>query len=462
MHLNKQFITGVVSNPSFLGVDLPVETNFSVDSRTLQPGDIFIAVSGKHHDAHDFLDDVIAKGAAGFILAQSHQATIEKKYGKALHNVFVMFVQDPLQALVDLARAWRNQFSIPIVGITGSVGKTSTKEVVATVFRTAGLPYIASFGNQNTLIGLCINILKLRQEHKVAVFELGISKRSSMKEMAHLLKPTVALITHVGHAHMEGLGSLHDIAIEKRAIFSAFQPENIGIINGDLEILTKASYPHPVAKFGLKTINQIQARKINIKNNTISFVAKIYDQKYPVLLQGCHESGVMHALSALAVAYYVGIPMEIAIEAIQKQTIVEGRFQELAVGNDGIMINDAYNANPESMKSAMMAFNAYSTDREKIMVIGDMLDLGIDSAFWHRQIGRFLRKVPSIRHVILVGSKVEWTLKTLPIGIKAQRVTNMQELISLLKPLVNKNTIVLLKGSNGIHLHEVPDQFALL
>ena len=145
MHLNKQFITGVVSNPSFLGVDLPVETNFSVDSRTLQPGDIFIAVSGKHHDAHDFLDDVIAKGAAGFILAQSHQATIEKKYGKALHNVFVMFVQDPLQALVDLARAWRNQFSIPIVGITGSVGKTSTKEVVATVFRTAGLPYIASF-----------------------------------------------------------------------------------------------------------------------------------------------------------------------------------------------------------------------------------------------------------------------------------------------------------------------------
>ena len=369
---------------------------------------------------------------------------------------------NPLEALIDLARAWRSKFSIPIVGVTGSVGKTSTKEVIATVFRTAGQPYLASFGNQNTLIGVSINILKLRSEHKVAVFELGISKRSSMKEMAHLLQPTIALITHIGHAHMEGLGSLHDIAMEKRAIFSAFAPDNIGIINGDVEILTKFAYPHPVVKFGLKTTNQIQARKIVIKNNTISFVAKVYDEKYPILLQGCHEARVMHALSALAVAYYVGIPIEVAIEGIQKQTVVQGRFQELAVSNNGIMINDAYNANPESMKAAMLAFHAYSTDREKIMVIGDMLDLGIDSAFWHRQIGRFLRKVPSIRHVILVGSKVEWTLKTLPIGIKVQLVSNAQALLPLLKPLIHKNTIVLLKGSNGIKLHEIPDQFALL
>ena len=114
------------------------------------------------------------------------------------------------------------------------------------------------------------------------------------------------------------------------------------------------------------------------------------------------------------------------------------------------------------MKAAMLAFNAYSTDREKIMVIGDMLELGIESSFWHRQIGRFLRKVPSIKHVILVGSKVEWTLKTVPMGIKVQHVANVQELVSLLKPLVNKNTIVLLKASNGIKLHTVPDQFALL
>ena len=462
MHLNKQFITDVLATPHFLGTDVPVETNFSVDSRTVQPGDIFVAIAGKTHDAHDHLDAVIAKGAAGFILAKQHQATIEKKYGKALQNSFVMFVDDPLKALIDLARAWRSNFSIPIIGVTGSVGKTSTKELIATVFRTANLPYVASYGNQNTLLGVSINILKLRPEHKVAVFELGISKRSSMKELAHLLKPTIAVITHIGHAHMEGLGSLYDIAVEKRAIFSAFEPHNIGIVNGDVEILTKVSYPHPVVKFGLKTTNQIQARKIVIKNNTISCTVKVYDQKYSILLQGCHEARVMHALMALSVAHYVGIPMPIAIEGIQKQTVVQGRFEELAVAHNGIIINDAYNANPESMKAAMLAFNAYSTEREKIMVIGDMLDLGIDSSFWHRQIGRFLRKVPSIRHVILVGSKVEWTLKTLPVGIKVQLVANAQALIPVLKPLVNKNTIVLLKGSNGIHLHEVPDQFALL
>jgi UDP-N-acetylmuramyl pentapeptide synthase len=324
-----------------------------------------------------------------------------------------------------------------------------------------GEKYLASYGNQNTLLGISMNILKLRPEHKAAVFELGIRKRGAMKELAQLLRPTIGIVTHIGHAHMEGLGSLHDIAMEKRAIFSMFEPENIGIINGDLDILTKVSYPHPIVKIGMKTTNQFEARKIVIKNNTISFIAKVYDKKYPVILQGSHEARIMHALGALAVAYYLNIPMELALEGVQKQTVVYGRFEERAVINNGIIINDAYNANPESMKAAMLAFHAYTTDREKIMVIGDMLDLGIDFAFWNRQIGRFLRKVPSIRHVILVGSFVEWTLKTLPAGMKVQHVPSVKELIPVLKPLVNKNTIVLLKASNGIGLHQVPDHFAL-
>src|SRR5690606_28378310 len=153
-------------------------------------------------------------------------------------------VPDTLQGLIRLAMAWRDQFSYPVIGITGSVGKTSTKEMIVNICKKANINYVASHGNQNTKIGLALNILRMREKHNVALFEVGISKRGEMVQLARMMKPTSAVITSIGHSHMEGLGSLSDIALEKRSIFHCFTEESIGIINGDIPMLSDIGYTH--------------------------------------------------------------------------------------------------------------------------------------------------------------------------------------------------------------------------
>ncbi len=351
-----------------------------------------------------------------------------------------------------------------IVAITGSVGKTSTKEMVAHIFDMHGMHYLASQGNQNTQIGVALNILRLRPEHEIGVFEVGIGNRGEMARIAALLRPTMAVITGIGHSHMEGLGSVNDIALEKRAIFSAFTERNIGIINGDQLILSNVSYPHPIVKCGSKMSNQIQARKVRVAGTHISFVLKIYGKKYPIMLNRVHTGFVVNALSAAAVAYLCNVPDEVVVRAIESPLVVAGRFQEKKLkGNKGILIDDCYNANPESMKAALLAFQQIETQSDKIAVLGDMLELGVNSPFWHRQLGRFLRKVPSLKHVILVGSMVEWTKKTVPMGIHVELVPSWNEAIAKLHDSLKGYTssVVLVKGSRNTGLGNLVKQFEL-
>ena len=213
-------------------------------------------------------------------------------------------MHDSLQAFIKLACAWRDQFNYPVVGITGSVGKTSTKEILKTILRTNGTIFIASEGNQNTRVGVAINIFKMRSHHEAAIFELGISKRGEMAELAKIARPTTAVITNIGHAHMEGFGSLADIALEKRDIFKYFTENSIGIINGDQPLLAHVGYTHPVIKFGSKTINQIQARKIHATGQVLPLYLKSIKKNIRLLLQHPHEGAVMNSLAAASVAYF--------------------------------------------------------------------------------------------------------------------------------------------------------------
>ncbi len=457
MQLEKEFVQNALSNAQMMSGEFAPNSSFSVDTRTLQPGDVFVALPGKNCDGHDFIGQALAKKASGLLVAQNKQAEIEKLYGPALQTVKVVYAQDTLAALVNLAKEWRSKFTYPVVGITGSVGKTSTKEMVANILRASGEPFYVSYGNQNTIIGVAINILKMRAGAKAAVFEVGISDRGVMAKIADMLRPTYALITGIGHAHMQGLGSLHDVAAEKRAIFSCFSDVNIGIVNGDQDVLSSISYAYPVLKFGLKTSNQVQARKISIKNNVITFVAKVYKAKYPIMLQGSHEGAVMNALAALAIAHMIEIPTEVAIAGVQKPLAVQGRFEFCQTAEHGLFINDSYNANPESVKAGLLAFDAYESDLSRIVVLGDMLELGADGPFWHRQIGRFLRKISGIKHLVLVGSMVQWTKKTAPLGLSIESYENWQQALPAIKNLTNEKTITFVKASRGVGLQNIID-----
>lgn len=457
MQLDKEFVKNALSNAQMINGDFAPNSSFSVDTRTLQPGDVFVALQGLQCDGHKFIGEALAKKASGLLVAQSQRTEIENLYGPALQNVKVLYVEDTLAAFVNLAKEWRAKFNYPVVGITGSVGKTSTKEMVANILRTSGEPFYVSYGNQNTIIGVALNIFKMRPGFKAAIFEVGISDRGAMAKIADMLRPTYALITGVGHAHMQGLGSLTDVAAEKRAIFSCFTDVNIGMVNGDQDVLAAISYAYPVLKFGFKTSNQIQARKISIKNNVITFVAKIYKKKYSIMLQGSHEGAVMNALAAISIAHMIEVPTEVAIAGVQKPLAVQGRFEFCHTADHGIFVNDSYNANPESVKAGLLAFNMYESELSRVVVLGDMLELGADSAFWHRQIGRFLRKISGIKHLVLVGTMVQWTKKTAPLGLTIECFDTWEQALPVIKKVTNPKTITFVKASQGVGLQNIVD-----
>lgn len=457
MQLDKEFVKNALSNAQMINGDFAPNSSFSVDTRTLQPGDVFVALQGHNVDGHQFIGDALAKKASGLLVAQTKRAELEALHGSALQSVKILYVEDTLAALVNLAKEWRSKFTYPVVGITGSVGKTSTKEMVANILRTSGEPFYVSYGNQNTIIGVALNILKMRPGYKAAIFEVGISERGAMSKIADMLRPTYALITGIGHAHMQGLGSLGDVAAEKRAIFSCFSDANIGIVNGDQDVLASISYAYPVLKFGFKTSNQIQARKISIKNNVITFVAKIYKKKYSIMLQGSHEGAVMNALAALSIAHMIDIPTEVAIDGVQKPLVVQGRFEFCDTADHGVFVNDTYNANPESVKAGLLAFNAYESEYSRIVVLGDMLELGVDGAFWHRQIGRFLRKISGVKHLILVGPMSQWIKKTAPLGLSIEHFETWQQALPAIKKVTTPKTITFVKASKGVGLQNIID-----
>jgi UDP-N-acetylmuramoyl-tripeptide--D-alanyl-D-alanine ligase len=213
-------------------------------------------------------------------------------------------------------------------------------------------------------------------------------------------------------------------------------------------------------RVGLKTTNQIQARKIQVDGDTITFVLKIYQNRYPITLTHVHEGRIANVLTATGIAHLIGIADDVIVRAVQQPLHVPGRFEYCVMKNGhGLLINDTYNANPESVKAALIAFEHIDTDAKKIVLLGDMCGLGLNAPFWHRQIGRFLRKIPSIEQLILIGKDVNWVKKTAPIGLTVRIVANWKEANELLATLLNSDALVLVKGSRSLHLENVVNNF---
>ncbi len=453
MRFNQQFITSAVPEAQCTGTPMQDFCGVSIDSRLIKKGELFVALKGNQADGHDFIAEAVRKGAAGLLIQKDKEKLLQKVDAAAKKNLFIITVLNTEEALLQLATAWRAQFTNPIVGITGSIGKTSTKEMLANIIKLQGKKYIASEGNQNTALGLAINILKLTAEHDIGLFEMGVSKRGEMARMAQIVKPTTAIITAIGHSHMEGLGSLQDIANEKRDIFKYFKEDNIGVINGDSPILATISYNHPIVKFGCKTTNQVQARKIQANTSNATFVLKLYKERHKITLNTNHFGRVINALASASAAYVLNVDSATIVKGIQVPLNITGRFEPTKLkASKGILINDCYSANPESMKAALLAFEKVESKGQKIAVLGDMLELGVNSPFWHRQLGRFLRKVPSLNHVVLVGDMVKWTTATVPVNITFEHVPSWKEATDALRKRLDKEAAILVKGSNGMNL----------
>jgi len=366
MHLSEYFIRSALKQATILHQKFPHDARFSIDSRTLNPGDIFVAVKGSSTDGHNYIEQAIQSGAAGLMIDGSKREILDQYDKHLLENLVVIAVDNTLEALYTVAKAHRARLTMPIIGITGSIGKTSTKEMLGNIVKLSGRECYTSRENQNTKLGVALNLLNIRSHHDCGILECGINARGEMDEIVDILRPNFAVITGIAHSHLEGLGSIGDIAAEKRVIFKHFSSDNIGIINGDQALLAQVGYNHPVVKFGFKTTNQIQVRKVRVNDNRIDCIFKIYNEKHPVSLPHVHSGQLINRLAASAVAYLLNIPQSVIIEASKQYVQVQGRFEQRTLKNNkGLLIHDAYNASPESMKSALLTFSRIKTDAKK-------------------------------------------------------------------------------------------------
>jgi len=458
MRQEESFLRQALPYTVFLGSIKKAITGFSIDSRTLHDGLFFVAIKGENFDGHDFIKSAVEKGASGLIINESQKGCLIEIDVEKLSNILVILVPDTFKALCDLAKAWREKFDIPIVGITGSVGKTTTKQMLGHILNCADINCLISFKNQNTLIGLALNILKLTDLHQVAAFELGISQFGEMESKVDILRPTIAVVTYISSAHVEGLKSLQNIAMEKFKIFKFLKSYEIAIACGDQKFLNK-SFNHPVVKFGNKRINHIQARSIKFCSTEpdvtqVSFNLKLYDQKRKVVLKMGHLGFVNNALAAATTAHFLKIDFEKIIQGLESYNGFENRFEKQNLKNEkGFLINDCYNASPQSMKEAILAFDKLQAKTEKVAVLGDMLELGEKQLYWHRYIGRILAKSSSINRVILVGKRSKVIAALLPFAMKASCVESWQEAEKQFCAIIEEGPVLaLVKASRGIQL----------
>ena len=480
MDLDKHFLQKAWPKASFQVFDKSKNLNLdnffkikkinggAIDSRNVKNGDIFFALNGKKVDAHNFLDQALKNGAQVLVLDKNKKDFLQKIPQNLLDQKLVVFVEDTLDALTNLAKNWRKRFSYPIVGITGSVGKTTTKQMLANIFKESNVEYLASAKNQNTEIGASLNILKMRETHKVAIFEMGIDAVGEMSVLADIVCPTIGVITNISYAHAHGLGSLYAIAEQKRDIFKFFGESNIGVICGDCPLLDNFYYKHPVVKFGLKTKNRIQARQVKVFQKSdldfeTNFVLKVFGKKQNVKINGNHKGLLNNALASTTVASLLDVDLANIAKGIEGYSGFENRFEKIKIKDDvGFVISDCYNANPESMKAALQAFDQMKTYGPKVAVLGDMLELGQKEIFLHKQIGRFLKKVKDLDMLILVGKLAPFIAKTAPINLKTYCCKDWKKALLKLNDIFDrkndKKQLILVKGSRGMNLDKLVNE----
>lgn len=462
------FINGknVTADTVWMCKGLDINVGAAIDSRMIVQDDVFFALEGVQTDGHNFIVQALEKGACALVIKEGKQNCLDGAgVQQKLVDTLIIVVTDPCQALVAITRAWRALFSCPVVGITGSIGKTTTKEMVRSLLESAQIPAHVSYKNYNTELGVCLNLLRADRAVKAIVLEVGINHKDEMARIASILQPTIGLITCVAHSHGEGLGGLQEIAYEKRQLFSQFKAHDVGIVFGDQELLSDVHYHHPIAKFGFKTKNQVQARKVKVIGEDSGelmthFTLKWYGQRADICLKGNHAGLAHNALSASAIAYFLQIPFEAVVKGLEGFKGFENRFETRKLKDGkGLLLSDCYNANPESMRAALLAFEQMPATGKKVVVLGDMLELGERELYWHRQIGRVLFKTLSVTSLILVGERAKVIAKTAPITMHIDTVNDWQEACVKLDHMLSADqALVLVKASGGMKLDKMVAQ----
>lgn len=419
-------------------------TAICTDTRKIEPGCLFIAIKGDNFDGHDFCAKALELGAVAVLC--------EKDCGLGDREIDV---ESTRQALLDIAGWYRSLFNIPVVGVTGSVGKTTTKEMTAQVL-SAKYKVIKNEGNLNNEIGVPLTLFRLDDSFEAAVIEMGMSGRGEISRMTKAVAPTVAIINNIGVSHIEKLGSRENILAAKLEIFEGMSKDATVILNGDNDLLSQVRLPgRKVVFFGINNPEvSVRATDIKFRYNTGSFTMDYYGEKVSVELPVRGEHHVLNAMAATAAGAELGISPAEAAEMLKLYENT-GMRQRIRDAGGITVIEDCYNASPDSMRASLSVLGEMECKR-KIAVLGDMLELGNISEEAHAGIGGFCASVnadclfaygPFSRFMAEAAEKA---------GVKKVFWSDdKSELISSFLSFVQEGDAILFKGSRGMKMEEI-------
>jgi len=431
----------------------------STDTRTLAAGNLFIALAGENFDGHNCLTKAAERGAAGLLI----RADAAEKLAAAPEEVPAIGVQDTLRALGDIAGVWRRRCPVPLVAITGSSGKTTTKEMVATIAaRTRNI--LKTEGNLNNRIGLPLTLLKLREEHELVIVEMGTNSPGEIATLAAIAGPDVGLITNIGPAHLEGLGSLTAIREEKGSLFEVMAGRGTAIINHDDPAigLLAGRWRGKGITFGLGPGAEVAGRQIEPAGpEGVRFHLVIDGIGATVFLAAAGEHNVINALAAAAASWALGFDLHEIAAGLAAFRPVPGRTEIRRLENGAFLMIDAYNANPASVREALKTLQGLRESGDAIAILGDMLELGERSEALHQEIGTLLADA-NIHDLFLRGSLTKaLAAGAIRRGFPAERITffeDPEKVVSSLRSRLKKGDWILIKGSRKMKMEAVAEE----
>ena len=431
----------VIEKETFSGV--------STDSRTIEKGELFVPLTGKNFDGHTFIKEAYKRSRAGFLCEKDRRDVLGGAEGT------IILVDDTMEALFDLARYRRERLRSTVIAITGSNGKTTTKEILANILKR-GFSVHYNEKNYNNVIGVSQSILAIEGDPEVCIFELGTNNKGEIAELARLTEPDASLITNINPSHLEGLFDLEGVLEEKLSLFYGTKDGGKVIINADDPFImprfkSNGHLPTTYAIVNKADVTLSVEEDLGWEGSRIVLKHSAGDARTRTTLLGMHN--LYNILAAAAAASAVGADFKLIAEGIETFESYGMRFKPAQSKKGYTLIDDTYNANPASMEWAIKTLLQLPCNGKRLVVLGDMKELGEKTAFYHQELGRFLNNT-EIPVIALFGDYMRQAFQELKDG-RARFFENKKELIDYVAGEVNEGDVVLVKGSRAAKMEEI-------
>jgi UDP-N-acetylmuramoyl-tripeptide--D-alanyl-D-alanine ligase len=412
----------------------------STDSRTCRRQQLFVALEGPHHDGHDHLGEAIERGAAAALVSRPVESSLP-----------MIRVADTLQALGRLAGVWRDRFDLPVIGVTGSNGKTTVKEMLASILR-GGSPLLATRGNLNNEIGLPLTLMELNADHRLAVIEMGANHPGEIARLARLARPHVGVITQCAPAHLEGFGSIEGVAQAKGELLVNLDADGTAVINADdafAPLWRRLAGSRRCLTFAMDNCADVRAQwRLEARGSRIEMATPVGGIEVRLGLPGRHN--VANAAAATATAIAAGATREAIISGLEAMGPVPGRLELKSIDDDICIIDDTYNANPASLEAGLEVLAGFPG--RHWLVLGDMAELGDEAPDYHRQVAALVRDY-HVDRLLTIGELSRLT--TISFGEGAHHHASIDALVASLGESLEPHTTVLVKGSRSMGMERV-------